>query len=222
LFEDWQKAICIEVAFFESCARYRYIELTFRHLLGRAPVDFEEMRSHSERLDSSGYEVDIDSFLDSEEYQNYFGEWTVPYQRGWKTESCGTMQEFTWSFQLLRGNSSSSLKGDLSGIRSKLGGAAYQNKPLTIIPPSSTQSQGWSYQPSPNLQDAPARLGVGAGDQGVTYRVEVTAYSANNVRRISRYTRSNRVFYVPFDKLSEQFKRIHKEGGKIASITPVN
>ena len=38
--------------FFETCARYRYIELTFRHLLGRAPVDFEEMRAHSERLDS--------------------------------------------------------------------------------------------------------------------------------------------------------------------------
>ena len=34
-------------------------------------------------------------------------------------------------------------------------------------------------------------------------------------------TRSNRIFYVPFDKLSEQFKRIHNEGGKIASITPV-
>ena len=49
-----------------------------------------------------------------------------------------------------------------------------------------------------------------------------TAYSANNVRRISRYTRSNRVYYVPFDKLSEQFKRIHAEGGKISSITPVN
>jgi len=208
--------------FFESCARYRYIELTFRHLLGRAPVDFEEMRAHSERLDSKGYEADIDSFLDSEEYQNYFGEWVVPYQRGWKTESCGTMQEFTWSFQLLRGNSSSSLKGDLSGIKSKLGGAVYQNKPLAVIPPSSTETQGWSFRPSTNLQDAPARLGVGAGDQGITYRVEVTAYSANNVRRISRYTRSNRIFYVPFDKLSEQFKRIHKEGGKIASITPVN
>ena len=65
------------------------------------------------------------------------------------------------------------------------------------------------------------RLGAGAGDQGLTYRVEVTAYSANNLRRISRYTRSNRVFYVPFDKLSEQFKRIHREGGKISSITPV-
>ena len=52
-------------------------------------------------------------------------------------------------------------------------------------------------------------------------RDRVTGYSANNVRRISRYVRSNRVYYVPFDKLSEQFKRIHKEGGKIASITPV-
>ena len=165
------------------------------------------MRAHSERLDSKGYEADIDSFLDSEEYQNYFGEWVVPYQRGWKTESCGTMQEFTWSFQLLRGNSSSSLKGDLSGIKSKLGGAVYQNKALAVVPPSSIETKGWSFRPSTNLQDAPARLGVGAGDQGITYRVEVTAYSANNVRRISRYTKSNRIFYVPFEKLSRAIQK---------------
>ena len=88
-------------------------------------------------------------------------------------------------------------------------------------PPSSNETTGWSFRPASNLQDAPTRLGAGAGQEGVTYRVEVTGYSANNVRRISRYTRSNRVYYVPFDKLSEQFKRIHREGGKIASITPV-
>jgi phycoerythrin-associated linker protein len=210
------------VAKSELCPRYRYIELAFRHLLGRAPVDFNEMRAHAERLDSHGYDADIDSFVDSDDYQNTFGEWTVPYQRGWKTESCGTMQEFTWSFQLLRGNSSSSLKGDLSGITSKLGGNAYQNRPMAVVPPSSSETQGWSFRPSKNLQDAATRLGSGASDQGKTYRVEVTAYSANNVRRISRYTRSNRVYYVPFDKLSEQFKRIHAEGGKIASITPVS
>jgi len=208
--------------FFDTCPRYRYIELAFRHLLGRAPVDFNEMRAHAERLDSHGYDADIDSFVDSDDYQNTFGEWTVPYQRGWKTESCGTMQEFTWSFQLLRGNSSSSLKGDLSGITSKLGGNAYQNRPMAVVPPSSSETQGWSFRPSKNLQDAATRLGSGASDQGKTYRVEVTAYSANNVRRISRYTRSNRVYYVPFDKLSEQFKRIHAEGGTIASITPAN
>ncbi|MBL6797851.1 MAG: phycobilisome linker polypeptide [Synechococcus sp. BS307-5m-G39] len=208
--------------FFDTCARYRYIELAFRHLLGRAPVDFDEMRAHAERLDSQGYEADVDSFLDSDDYQNTFGEWTVPYQRGWKTESCTTMQEFTWSFQLLRGNSSSSLKGDLSGITSKLGGNAYQNRPMAVVPPSSQDSQGWSFRSAKNLEDAATRLGSGAGDQGKTFRVEVTGYSANNVRRISRYTRSNRVYFVPFNKLSEQFKRIHAEGGTIASITPVS
>lgn len=208
--------------FFDTCARYRYIELAFRHLLGRAPVDFDEMRAHAERLDNQGYEADVDSFLDSDDYQNTFGEWTVPYQRGWKTESCTTMQEFTWSFQLLRGNSSSSLKGDLSGISSKLGGNAYQNRPMAVVPPSSQNSQGWSFRSAKNLEDAATRLGSGAGDQGKTFRVEVTGYSANNVRRISRYTRSNRVYFVPFNKLSEQFKRIHAEGGTIASITPVS
>ena len=206
---------------FETCARYRYIELAFRHLMGRAPIDFQEMRDHSERLDAKGYDADIDSFLDCDDYQNAFGEWIVPYQRGWKTESCTTLQEFTWSFQLLRGNSSSSLKGDLAGISSKLGGAAYQNRPLAVVPPSSSETSGWSFRPSRNLQDAPTRLGVGAGEEGMTYRVEVTGYNANNVRRISRYVRSNRIYYVPFNKLSEQFIRIHREGGKIASITPV-
>ena len=206
---------------FETCARYRYIELAFRHLMVRAPLEFQEMRDHSERLDAKGYDADIDSFLDCDDYQNAFGEWIVPYQRGWKTESCTTLQEFTWSFQLLRGNSSSSLKGDLAGIKSKLGGAAYQNRPLAVIPPSSSETSGWSFRPSRNLQDAPTRLGVGAGEEGMTYRVEVTGYSANNVRRISRYVRSNRIYYVPFNKLSEQFIRIHREGGKIASITPV-
>ena len=216
------KSELYKARFFDACPRYRYIELAFRHLLGRAPVDFQEMRNHAERLDAKGYDADIDSFLDSDDYQNTFGEWTVPYQRGWKTESCGTMQEFTWSFQLLRGNSSSSLKGDLAGISSKLGGAAYQNRPMAVVPPSSVDSQGFSFRPSRNLADAATRLGVGASDQGKTFRVEVTAYSANNVRRVSRYTRSNLVYYVPFEKLSEQFKRIHREGGKIASITPVS
>ena len=151
--------------FFDNCARYRYIELAFRHLLGRAPADYAEMREHADRLDSQGYEADIDSFLNSAEYQNTFGEWTVPYQRGWKTESCATLQEFTWSFQLLRGNSSSSLKGDLAGNRSKLGGSAYLNRAIAVVPPSSKETAGWSFRPSTNLQDAPTRLGVGAGDQ---------------------------------------------------------
>jgi phycoerythrin-associated linker protein len=53
------------------------------------------------------------------------------------------------------------------------------------------------------------------------YRVNVTGYRANNIRPISRYTKSNRVYFVPFEKLSQEFKRIHKEGGVISSITPM-
>jgi len=208
--------------FFDTCSRYRYIELAFRHLLGRAPVDFQEMRVHAERLDSKGYEADIDSFIDSDDYQNTFGEWTVPYNRGWRTECCTTMQEFTWSFQLLRGNSSSSLKGNLARNTPRLGGAVFQNRALPVIPPSSLVSQGWAFQPAANLQHASARLGAGAGEEGKVYRIEVTGYRANNVRRVSRYAKSNRVYFVPFDKLCEQYKRIHREGGSIASITPVS
>ena len=205
--------------FFDACSRYRYIELAFRHLLGRAPASFQEMRVHAERLDTLGYEADIDSFLDSDEYQNTFGEYTVPYQRGWKTESCSTMQEFGWSFKLLRGNSSSSLKGDLAGISSRLGGAVYQNRPLAVIAPSSAETQGWSFRPATNLQDATTRLGAGA--VGRMYRINVTGYRANNIRPISRYIKSNRVYFVPYEKLSQEYKRIHKEGGVISSITPM-
>ncbi|TGG83879.1 MAG: photosystem I reaction center subunit XII, partial [Aphanocapsa feldmannii 288cV] len=64
--------------------------------------------------------------------------------------------------------------------------------------------------------------GAGGGDQGKVFRVEVTGYMANKVAKFSRYRKSNQVFFVPFNKLSEQFKRIHREGGVIASITPVN
>jgi phycoerythrin-associated linker protein len=206
--------------FFESCPRYRYIELAFRHLLGRAPTCFDEMRAHSERLDSEGYETDIDSFIDSEEYQDTFGEWTVPYQRGWKTESCKTLQEFTWSFQLLRGASSSSLKGNLSGKSARLGGNAYLNRAIPVVPPSSNETQGWSFRPSVNLQDGQTRLGVGAGEEGRIFRVEVTSYRANTIRPISRYKKSNRTYFVPFNKLSDIYKQIHREGGVIASITP--
>jgi phycoerythrin-associated linker protein len=33
---------------------------------------------------------------------------------------------------------------------------------------------------------------------------------------------SNKVLLVPFDELSDTYQRIHKQGGKIASITAVN
>ncbi|MGC8711277.1 MAG: phycobilisome rod-core linker polypeptide [Leptodesmis sp.] len=86
--------------FFDNCYRYRAIELNFKHLLGRAPATFDEMREHSAILDQAGYEAEIDSYLDSDEYQQAFGENGVPYYRGYSTQPEQSMLAFTNMLQL--------------------------------------------------------------------------------------------------------------------------
>ncbi len=114
--------------FFDNCYRYRSIELNFKHLLGRAPDNFEEMRYHSNILDRAGFDTDIDTYLDSDEYQNAFGENIVPYYRGYQTQPGQSMLEFTNMFQLLR--SASSSDKDLSNNNQpQLTRALIQNTP---------------------------------------------------------------------------------------------
>ena len=92
--------------FFENGSRNRFIELNFKLFLGRAPENLAEVAAHSAILDSEGYEAEIDSYLDSDEYLQNFGTDTVPYYRGYKTEAA-TPTGFTHMFTLLRGASSS-------------------------------------------------------------------------------------------------------------------
>ncbi|MEL6384478.1 MAG: phycobilisome rod-core linker polypeptide, partial [Cyanobacteria bacterium J06626_18] len=73
--------------YFESCAPYRFVELNFLHLLGRAPQDQREVSEHIVRCVSEGYDAEIDSYIDSEEYQEAFGENVVPYDRGQMSEA---------------------------------------------------------------------------------------------------------------------------------------
>ena len=202
--------------FFTNCPRYRAIELNFRHLLGRAPLDLEEMRMHSTILDTEGFEADIDSYLDSDEYQNTFGENFVPYIRGYKTEACQSMVQFTHLFKLVRGASTSSLKADLSGKSPRLNALVIQKTPTPVISPGSA---GSTFQNPPTA--ARQRQGVGATADGKVYRVEATGYRANTVRKISQFRRSNQVYLVPFNQLSETYQRIHRQGGVISSITAV-
>jgi phycoerythrin-associated linker protein len=93
--------------FFDNCYRYRSIELNFKHLLGRAPNDFEEMRAHSTILDGGGHDAEVDSYLDSDEYQNFYGEAVVPYERGMSTQNGLSMQAVTNMRTLTRGAASS-------------------------------------------------------------------------------------------------------------------
>ncbi|MGB7487440.1 MAG: phycobilisome linker polypeptide [Phormidesmis sp.] len=206
--------------FFESCPRYRYTELNFRHLLGRAPNNYDEMKLHSNILDESGFEADIDSYLDSDEYQNTFGQNFVPYIRGYKTEASESMVEFTHLFELVRGASSSSLKGSTSGKEPRLNKLVINAIPTAVKAPSGG-SDGWAFSEPPT--SAPVRVGSGIGDRGKVYRIEVTAIRANTVRKASsRFRRANQVYLVPYEKLSQEYQRIHKAGGTIASITEVS
>lgn len=208
--------------FFENCPRYRFIELNFKHLLGRTPTDLEEMRVHSTILDTEGYEAEIDSYLDSDEYQNAYGEYFVPYLRGYKTQPGQTMVGFTHMFAMVRGASSSDLKGSLAGKSPVLNQFVIQETPIPVVAPSSgAVGDTWSYQEP--VTTARTRLGSGASDQGKVYRIEVTGYrSKGRVNRVSKFRRSNQAYLVPFDKLSQEFQRIHKQGGVIASVSPVN
>jgi len=208
--------------FFETCPRYRFIELNFKHFLGRAPKDLEEMREHSTILDSQGFEAEIDSYLDRDEYQNVYGENIVPYYRGYKTQPGQNMVEFTHFFALTRGASSSDLKGSLSGKTPVLNKYVIQETPLAVIPPSGgSAGNGWSFQDTP--WGARTRHGAGASEEGKVYRIEVTGYaSPGKVSRVSRFRRSNQVYLVPFNKLSQEYQRIHQQGGVIASITPIS
>ncbi len=206
--------------FFEVCPRYRYTELNFRHLLGRAPNGYDEMKMHSNILDSEGFEADIDSYIDSDEYQDKFGEDFVPYIRGYKSEA-GNMVEFTHTFELVRGASSSSLKGNISGTKPRLNALVINATPTPIVAPSGG-SDGWAFQATDPVRDPKGRQGVGAGSNGKVYRIEVTAYRAKSVNKVSPFRRSNKVYLVPYAKLSEEYQRIHRQGGVIASVTPVN
>ncbi len=200
--------------FFTNVPRYRAIELNFRHLLGRTPIDLEEMRYHSTLLDTQGYEAEIDSYLDSDEYQKNFGENFVPYIRGWKTEATQTMVQFTHLFAMVRGASSSSLKSSLVGKSPRLNSLVIKSTPTAVIAPG---SDGALFRTPPV---APRALhGPSASDQGKVYRIEVTGYQAKDGNRSSKVRYSNQVLLVPFDRLSSEYQRIHRQGGVIASIT---
>jgi phycoerythrin-associated linker protein len=114
--------------FFDNCYRYRAIELNFKHLLGRAPDDYSEMISHSQILDEHGFDSDIDSYIDSDEYLDAFGEYIVPYYRGYKTQTGKKMLGFTNMYQLAR-SSSSSDKDLVEGNKARLTRALISNTP---------------------------------------------------------------------------------------------
>ena len=133
--------------FFFNSPTLRAIELNFKHLLGRAPESHEELVKHTQILDEYGFEAEIDSYIDSEEYEENFGENTVPYYLGYKTQTGKNVAGFTHIFQILRGSCSSD-RSTFVGTRSRLQKSLISNKPSPIIP-LSTLPSSWKPAPAP-------------------------------------------------------------------------
>jgi phycoerythrin-associated linker protein len=177
--------------YFESCAPYRFVELNFLHLLGRAPQDQKEVSEHIVRSVAEGYDAEIDSYIDSSEYQAAFGENIVPYYRGRVSEANSKQVGYNRMFVLDRGPSqiSSSVKA------SQLVYAIATNSANTIKPSSATV------------------IGSGTEKQ---FKIVVTGSKFDIPRRISTTE-----YIVPASKMTPQIQRINRTSGKIVSIVEI-
>jgi phycoerythrin-associated linker protein len=177
--------------YFEKCAPYRFVELNFMHFLGRPPQSQAELSEHIRRCVEEGYDAEIDSYIDSAEYQAQFGENTVPFNRGARTEQGYSQATYNRMFAIDRGPAqvSSSVKA------SQLVAAVASNVPTKIKASSATV--------------------IGSGTER-KFKITVTGSKFDSPRRISTTE-----YLVSASKMTPTIQRINRTSGKIVSITEV-
>ena len=207
------KSELYKTKFFYNSFQTRLIELNYKHLLGRAPYDESEVVYHLDLYENKGYDVEIDSYIDSVEYQNNFGDSIVPYYRGFDTQPGQKTVGFTRIFRLYRGYANSD-RAQVEGTKSRLAQELAGNKASSIVGPSGSNSN-WSFRAASDI--APKRnLGNAVGEGDRVYRIEVTAIRSPGYPSVRR---SSTAFIVPYERLSDKIQQIHRQGGKIVSIT---
>lgn len=202
--------------FFQNCFHSRTIELNFKHLLGRAPYDQSEITDHMNRYQNHGFEADIDSYIDSPEYQASFGENIVPYYRDLVTTGMGQRSVgFPRLLQLYRGYANSD-RAQLIGNAPRLVKDLARNTASVVVPPSGG-SAGFAYQAAAKGDASYSAFGGSkAFGAGRLFRVEVAAISGSGYPKVRRV---NKAVVIPYEELSSHMQRVQRQGGKIASIT---
>ncbi|MGF1460841.1 MAG: phycobilisome linker polypeptide [Leptolyngbyaceae cyanobacterium] len=187
--------------FFLTGPQNRFIELNFKHLLGRAPYSQEEIQAHTALYQTQGYDAEINSYLDSAEYSENFGEDIVPFHRGYLTQTSQKTAGFPRFFQLYRGYASSD-RTQSTGVRSRLVSEVARN---TVSPVSDSVNTG------------AAITGTNGGKREQLYRVRVTQASAPG--RLPQVRRSNTEYLVSYEQLSRKLQQINRAGGRVTSVT---
>lgn len=200
--------------FFYNNFQTRFIELNYKHLLGRAPYDESEVIYHLDLYHSQGYDAEIDSYIDSVEYQASFGDNVVPYYRGFATQTGQKTVGFNRMFRLYRGYANSD-RAQVEGNNSRLARELARNGASSIVGPSGS-NENWAFRASNDAVPQKA-LGNAVGEGDRVYRIEVTGLLNPGYPRVRR---SSTAFLVPYERLSSKLQQIVKQGGKVVSVTP--
>ncbi len=177
--------------FFDANPAYRFIELNCKHLLGRAPLDQAEISHHVQTYNGQGYEAEIDSYIDSEEYILSFGENVVPYPRCIRSQTGIKNNVYNSTISLLRGFATSD-----SSSQAELTSTLAANFPQKI--------------------KISASRGGAVGANNKRFRIAVSKGGATPIAK-----QSNTTYEVNYAQLSKRIQNIQKTGGKILSITEI-
>ncbi|MEM6451669.1 MAG: phycobilisome linker polypeptide [Cyanobacteria bacterium P01_D01_bin.105] len=182
--------------FFYSTPQVRFIELNFKHFLGRAPYDESEIAEHVDLYVEKGYEAEINSYFNSLEYQENFGDNVVPYYRGFTTQRDQKTVGFGRMFQLYRGAASSDRARKPACLTAEL--ARNTASPIR----SANGGQG--------LQ------GFTGGSREELYRIRVSQSASSRTPQVRLGVQE---YLVSYEQLSPTLQRFSKRGNQIVSIT---
>lgn len=185
--------------FFYPNFHVRFIELNYKHLLGRAPYDQTEISYHLDLYNSQGYEAEIASYIDSREYDQSFGDQVVPYHRDFQTDHPGQRTiGFSRLLHLYRGYASSDRAQGQK--QPKLTWEVARNLATPISAPTAASLSG----------------AVG-GNRNDVFRLRVLQ-AATGATRVRRTTTE---LLVPYDQLTPKLQQLNRAGSKVISVTPV-
>lgn len=187
--------------FFSSNPQVRFVELNFKHLLGRAPYDQTEISDHVTLYNQQGYAAEINSYISSVEYRNSFGDQIVPYYRGFATQKNQKTVGFIRLFQLYRGYASS----DRARAINKKGRLTAELARNTATP-LRTSNFG---------KELHGKLG---GSREQLYRIRVTQSASGQKPQIRK---SVQEYLVPYNQLSTKLQRLNQRGSRVINITSV-
>jgi len=208
------KSDLYKTKFFHSNYGNRFIELNYKHLLGRAPYDEAELIYHFNLYSEQGYDAEIDSYIDSNEYQASFGDNVVPFYKGFMVEPGVRTVGFTRMFRLYRGYANSD-RSQVEGKAPRLTRELAQNRASTIFQPAASGAT-WNYLGLSKDATPKACLGGSYQESGRVYRLEVTGIRQPGYPKVRR---SNTAFLVPVEQMLPKMQQIHRMGGKIVSVS---